>query len=419
MQKHQYWNIPADGETTITFQEASMQLKDLLEDAIRLRMKVDVPIGTFLSGGVDSGLVTAIAARHINERLKSFSIGFKEESYSELKEANATADKCGVTLASFQIGKLTPEMLDAIFLAFDEPLGNASFVPTYFLARRAREDVKVVLTGDGGDELFGGYPTYQAPYYQAAYRRIPAFLRNLARFGIQRLPVSHNRISLDYRLKHLMEGISLSYQRAHYTWREVTPLQVQERLFRRDIWRTISDYDPFQVADRYFDKARSLSVKNQLMYVDMNTYLLNDHLRKVDRMAMAHSLEARVPYLDHRIVEFAARLPSQYKISFSQTKRLLKYTARDYLPKAVIYGKKKGLTSPIASWIYSELRDYINDLLKGGVVEELFEPRAVNLLLDEHYKKQKDNSRIIWGLAALQGWSKNLTGDHIKTGEEI
>ena len=144
------------------------------------------------------------------------------------------------------------------------------------------------------------------------------------------------------------------------------------------------------------------------MYVDMNTYLLNDHLRKVDRMSMAHSLEARVPFLDHRIVELAMSLPSKYKVNFFQTKRILKHIAKDFLPKSVVYGKKKGLTSPIAGWISSELKDYINDNLKGGLLDELFDPGVTRQILKDHHRKTKDNSRIIWSLITLQIWGKKL-----------
>ena len=339
-------------------------------------------------------------------------IGIVFKELGQLEEANKTAKRHDVTVFPSMVEQLTPELLDEIFLAFDEPLGNASFVPTYFLSKLASQHVKVVLTGDGADELFGGYPTYQAPYYQNIYRRIPQPLTALAKKGIEKIPVSHNRISLDFRLKQLMRGIDLNYQQAHFTWREVTPQTVQENLFRKEIWESLSPCNTFEVAESYFSKARNLSVKNQLMYVDMDTYLLNDHLRKVDRMSMAHSLEARVPFLDHRIVELAMSLPSKYKVNFFQTKRILKHIAKDLLPKSVVYGKKKGLTSPIAGWISSELKCYINDNLKGGLMDELFDPGVTQQILKDHYGKKKDNSRIIWSLITLQVWGKKLKPTH-------
>jgi len=205
-----------------------------------------------------------------------------------------------------------------------------------------------------------------------------------------------------------MKGISFPYQRAHYTWREVTSQTDQEKLFRNDIWESLLPRDTFSKAEFYFNKAKNLDLKNQLMFVDMNTYLLNDHLRKVDRMSMAHSLEARVPFLDHRMVELAMSLPSKYKVTLFKTKKILKSAAEKYLPKEVIYGKKKGLTSPIAGWIHAELKDYINDNLKGGVVEEIFNGRIIQSILNDHFHMKKDHSRIIWSLITLQIWGKRL-----------
>jgi len=411
-----YWEIPCDGERSISFAQASERLTALLEDSIKLRMKVDVPIGTFLSGGIDSGLITTIAAKYINERLKSFAIGFKEKTYSELQEAVTTAGQFGVELFTTQINEITPAMVDKIIGSFDEPLGNASYIPTYVLAQLASRHVKVVLTGDGGDELFGGYPTYQSLYYLNTLGRLPGPLLELARSAARLMPVSHSRISFDYRAKQLLKGIRCGYQRAHYIWREVAPLDMQRRLFRREILAPQATYDPFEVMQAAFDKAEGLSVKNQLMYADMNTYLLNDHLRKIDRMTMAHSLEARVPFLDHRIVEFAARLPDAYKVTFRQTKRILKFIARGYLPRQIIRGKKKGLTAPIAGWIFADLKDYIRDTLQGGIIEQLFDPAMISTLLEEHQKKQFDHSRVIWGLVTLQGWGRTVTPAEKRSG---
>ena len=414
-----YWKIPNEKEVDISFNEACERILHVLEDSIKLRMKVDVPIGTFLSGGIDSGLVTSIAAQHINFRLKAFLIGFKEKSYSEIEMAQKTARRHGVEIHSTKIEQITPDMLDEVVTAFDEPLGNASFVPTYFLSKSARKHVKVVLTGDGADELFGGYPTYQAPYYQNFYSWLPKSAHKLINASINALPVSHKRISLDFRLKQLMKGISLPYQRAHYTWREVTSQSDQGKLFQNDIWESLLPRDPFSKADFYFNKAKNLDLKNQLMFVDMNTYLLNDHLRKVDRMSMAHSLEARVPFLDHRMVELAMSLPSEYKVTLFKTKKILKSAAEKYLPKEVIYGKKKGLTSPIAGWVHTELKDYINDNLKGGIVKEIFNGRFIQDILEDHYNMKKDHSRIIWSLITLQLWGKRLESASTLPSEDI
>ncbi len=406
-----YWQIPVDQEKSITYHDAKDQLDGLLKKAVASHLGADVPLGTFLSGGIDSGLVTAIAAQSASGRLQSFGIGFADKSYDETDLAKLTAARCGVDLDIHIMEDVNPDLIETIIKAFDEPLGNASYVPTYLLAKAARQKLKVVLTGDGGDELFGGYPTYQAPYYQAMWQKTPAYVRKLISTNIANMPVSHKRISLDFRLKQLMQGIGVDYQHAHMTWRQVASLEQQRALWQTDHFASLGGYNPFSVAERYFDKAQNLSRINQLMNVDLNTYLLNDHLRKVDRMTMAHGLEARVPMLDHHVVEFACSLPYGYKVNLRQTKRILKDVASAYLPKPVIRGKKKGLTSPIAGWIDGPLKSYVADSLKDGVVGQLFNASVVDDLCQTHWRKQKDNSRLLWGLLTLQIWHKHMKGN--------
>ncbi len=404
MEMQRWWHIPTQGESTLSFQHAAGQLEDLIKDAVALRLKVDVPVGTFLSGGIDSGLITAMAASQVPERLSSFAIGFKETSYDETPLSRLTAAKYGVDCSVHIMEQMSPALFEEIITAFDEPLGNASYVPTFLLARAARSKMKVVLTGDGGDELFGGYPTYQAPYYQKMWQMTPSLVRGLVKRMVSHLPVSHDRISLDYRLKQLMQGIDLDYRRGHQTWRQVASQATQQTLWQKDAWATLNGYDPFSLSARYFDEGRGLSIINQLMYVDLNTYLLNDHLRKVDRMTMAHGLEARLPFLDYRIVELAMRLPASYKVGLRATKKILKAVARKYLPQAVINGPKKGLTAPIADWLSHELKDYMAESLRGGIVGQLFDPALVSGLCQDHWAKRQDHSRLLWALLALQVW---------------
>lgn len=404
MRMERYWHIPTEPEIKILGPEAQEQLGLLLQDAVKSHMGADVPLGTFLSGGIDSGIVTAIASKTQTAGLQSFAIGFADKSYDETDLARLTAAKCGVDLNVHVMENVDGALIDEIIGAFDEPLGNASYVPTYLLARAARSKLTVVLTGDGGDELFGGYPTYQAPFYQQMWAKTPSFIKNLIRRQVSEMPVSHKRISLDFRLKQLMQGIELDYKRAHFTWRQVASQTAQAALWKTDRYQQLNNYDPFEVSDRYFKEASSLSTINQLMYVDLNTYLLNDHLRKVDRMTMAHGLEARVPFLDHRIVEFAMKLPATMKVDLFRTKKILKSVAAPLLPPEVIAGKKKGLTSPIAGWIDGPLKDYVGDTFKGGIMNDLFQEPVIEQMLAEHWSKRKDHSRVLWALLTLQVW---------------
>jgi asparagine synthase (glutamine-hydrolysing) len=237
---------------------------------------------------------------------------------------------------------------------------------------------------------------------------MPGFLKTLIRRGINKLPVNHDRISFDFRLKQLMKGADLSYPRSHYTWREVMGAGVQAQAFRPQVLEKIRSYDPFDVVGNYFNQASCLSIQNQAMYADLNTYLLNDHLRKMDRMTMAHGLEARLPFMDYRIVEFAMSLPQEHKISFLKTKKLLKEIAQRRLPAAVIRAKKKGLTPPIAHWLTRDLKEYSEGALQGGIVDEIINPQMVRQWWGEHQEKRKDHSRILWGLIVLNIWEKSL-----------
>ncbi|MBL8012244.1 MAG: asparagine synthase (glutamine-hydrolyzing) [Candidatus Omnitrophica bacterium] len=409
LQQTAYWRLPHVESSNFSFSQAAEHLHDLLDDAVKIRIPDEVPFGTFLSGGIDSGVITALSARHVGKRLEAFSIGFKEASYSEVPQAMRTAQRNNANLDVTNMPEVTAELITKITCAFDEPLGNASYVPTYVLAQHAARKVKVVLTGDGGDELFGGYPTYQAPYYQAIYRAVPSWMTRGAQQMIERIPVSHNRISLDFRLKQFMRGASLEYPRAHFSWRQIASIEMQKRLLKNDVLQQMEGYDPFCVLDRYFSQASGLSVRNQLMFADVNTFLLNDHLRKVDRMTMSHSLEARLPFLDYRIINFAIGLPADYKVKFSKTKVILKQVAKRYLTPDIIQGKKKGLTSPIAGWLANELRDFAADTLRGGLMDDLFNANEIQMLLREHQQRVRDHSRVLWALIALQIWYKNLT----------
>lgn len=405
-----WWRIPADGEIDIGYGEAREELAALLRDSVRLRMRSDVPVGTLLSGGIDSGLVTAYA-REFASRLECFTIGFKEESYSEVALATETASRLSVTLVAETMRAIDAGLIDTILRSIDEPLGNASLIPTYLLFKFASERVTVALTGDGGDELFGGYPTYQAPYARWVADRLPDAAIRLAAGVVHALPVSHRRISLDYRLRRLVSGIRLPIERAHASWREVLNIAAQTELFRPDVVAELAGYDPFGAFAEAFDQSHRLEDVNRLMHADLHTFLLNDHLRKVDRMSMIHSVEAREPLLDVRVVEFAMRLPARYKVSPFRTKRILRDIARPILPPRVVSGAKKGLTPPIPAWIADDLNGYVRDQLQGGLVARLFEPAAVDRLLLEHQQRRQDHSRLIWAILSLQVWARHAGAD--------
>lgn len=400
-----WWQVPAGGERTVSFGEAQEELSSLLRDSVRLRLKSDVPTGILLSGGIDSGLVASFA-REFTPDIKCFGIGFKEKSYSELDLAHATATHIQADIVTETMDDVDAALIDSILGTIDEPLGNASLIPSYLLFRHASRHVTVALTGDGGDELFGGYPTYQAPYFRRLFHMLPKPARRAVTSLIHRLPVSHARISLDYRLKQFVDGVSLPPERAHASWREVLNVEKQRPLLTPHVRQGLGSYDPYVNFAEAFVVAQGLSEQNRLMYADQHTYLLNDHLRKIDRASMAHSVEAREPLLDYRIVEFAMHLPAEHKVSFRSTKRILREIARSRLPAAVVAGSKKGLTPPIPAWISADLAGYVREQLQGGVVGQLFQGEAVATMLADHTAHRVDNSRLLWALLSLQVWAR-------------
>jgi asparagine synthase (glutamine-hydrolysing) len=401
-----WWQVPAQAERAIGFGEAKEELTGLLRDSIRLRLRSDVPTGILLSGGIDSGLVASFA-HDLAPEIKCFSIGFKEKSYSEVDLATRTATRLSTAIVTGTMDDISPDLIEEILGSIDEPLGNASLIPSYLLFKYASQHVTVVLTGDGGDELFGGYPTYQAPFYRRLFQLMPKPLQHAAVAVVHKLPVSHARISLDYRLKQFVNGVCLPADLAHASWREVLNINAQRSLFRPSVKAELGAYDPFINFAEPFAAAKGLSETNRFMYADLHTYLLNDHLRKIDRMSMAHSVEAREPLLDYRIVEFAMRLPAAHKVTFRETKRILREIARPLLPAAVVSGRKKGLTPPIPAWIAKDLTGYVTEQLRGGIVADLFEPEPIQRILTDHLAWRSDNSRLIWALLSLQVWARH------------
>lgn len=401
-----WWALPNQPEKDWHRIEASEVVTEQLKDSVRLRLKADVPSGTFLSGGVDSGLVTSFAREVSSQRVESFGIGFRESSYSELDLAAQTARRTGVDFFSEHIDEPAVEDLIRIIGSLDQPLGNASFVPTWYLARNAARQLKVVLTGDGADECFGGYPTYQAPWYRRAAGLVPRACWPAVQGLVGMLPVSHRRISLDYRLKQFVRGARLDPAAAHFAWREISSESLRRDLLAPCWSPEIEAYDPAEPTRQAFAEASHLSEWNRLMYADLRTYLLNDHLPKVDRTTMAHSLEARNPFLDYRLVETAFQIPARLKLSPWKTKIILKQIGRPLLPLEVIRGKKKGLTTPVASWLDGPLGKFMESMAEDSAQKRFCCPLRFRTLLQEHRAKKMDHSRLLWAIFVLTIWCR-------------
>ena len=408
MRIRQYWDIPlpGEGEEEPVGRDYEEEILDLVETAIRRHMIADVPVGALLSGGLDSTTVAAVMARKLNVPLKTFTIGFDRKSYDESKEARFVASTLGTDHVEATGRPAMIESIPELLNFFDEPFADYSAIPTFLVSELAARYVKVVLTGDGGDEIFAGYPTHVAYRVSRIFTMIPRWVRqNLINPVVMALPTSLERISFDYKAKRFVTGADLSLGEGHYWWKVIFSEDEKKKLCTGEFLRT-GLQDSFGAFERHFSVASHAHPLNQLLYVDAKTFLLDDNLTKVDRMTMAHSLEARVPLLDYKLVERLAVIPPHIKSTGLQTKRLLRRAVRGLLPRAIRKGKKKGFTPPLPYWIKDELKDFILDSFSEKRLSEsgLLNPAYCRQMLDEHFKGKKDNNRQIWTVLALIFW---------------
>ncbi len=405
MEIRQYWDIPIPdrGDELPEDGDYSDEIVDLIQTAVRRQMIADVPIGALLSGGLDSTAVSAVMAKKLNAPLKTFTVGFDRKSYDERDDARLVAD----TLGTEHRDRLVhPGMIDSVsdlVRQFDEPFADYSAIPTYLVSKLATEHVKVVLTGDGGDEVFAGYPTHAAFKIADAYRRVPGLIRNRVIAPlVMALPTSMERISFDYKAKRFVTGVDLPMDRGHYWWKVIFNEAEKQELCSGDfLSRKLRD--SFEVFSTYFKTAERADPLNQLLYVDAKTFLLDDNLTKVDRMTMACSLEARVPLLDHELVERVAMIHPRVKLKGLQTKSLLRSAMKKLLPPRIRKGKKRGFTPPLPLWIRHELHDFVQDTLSKKNIERtgLLNAAYCRRILDEHLRGTRDNNRQIWTILAL------------------
>jgi asparagine synthase (glutamine-hydrolysing) len=373
------------------------ELRARLRDSVRAHLVADVPVGVLLSGGVDSGVLAALAAQESGEAVRTFSIGFEEASFDELDGARAVAERYGTIHRELVLRPDAALLLPALAEAFDEPFADSSALPTYLVSQLAAEDVKVALSGEGGDELFGGYYTYAADLLAL---RVGA-LAPLARPLVERLPSSSRRASFDYRAKRFVRGAHLPPLERHHAWKEIFSPELRAGLTGR-----AHPFDPVDLYRERFAETEGADLLARLQDVDFGIYLVDDLLVKTDRASMAHSLEARVPFLDASIAGFAFALPRRQKVRGLAKKVLLRKAAEPLLPRSVVHGRKRGFSIPAAGWLRGELEPFARETLSAGTLRRqgFFDPDVVSRLLDDHVAGGEDRSRQLWGLLAFTLW---------------
>ena len=373
------------------------ELRSRLRDSVRAHLVSDVPVGVLLSGGVDSALLAALAAEESTEPLRTFSIGFEERSFDELADARRVAERYGTRHRELVLRPDAALLLPALAEAFDEPCADSSALPTYLVSELAASDVKVALSGEGGDELFGGYYTYAADLLAA---RVGGLAR-LARPVVERLPSSTAKASFDYRAKRFVRAAHLPPLERHHGWKEIFSPDMRAELTGRR-----SPFDPVDLLRARYDETGGADELARLQDVDLGVYLVDDLLVKTDRASMAHSLEARVPYLDTVVTNLALALPARHKVRGLSKKVLLRKAAEPLLPREIVHGKKRGFSIPAAAWLRGDLEPFARETLSTATMQRqgFFEPRVVQRLLDDHVAGREDLSRQLWGLLAFTLW---------------
>ena len=397
-----YWNLRFDGSS----EPSTDRLGTLLADATKLRLISDVPLGIFLSGGIDSSTVAYYAVQAATKRIKTFSIGFTDPSFDESKYFNAVAKRLGTEHSHHLFTER--ELLDVIPLIFDrldEPLADASILPTYLLSRFTREKVTVALGGDGADELFAGYPTFIAHTLAGRYASVPGFARTWAEKIVRTIPVSHRNISFDFKLKQFIKGASLSGTARDRAWTAAFAPEELQHLLSHDVFQSVSEERERIAAESLTNSADS--DETAVLRFWQQGYLVDDILTKVDRAAMYSSLEVRAPFLDHRIVEYVNNLPYTWKLRHRVTKFLLKELMRGKLPDEIIDRPKKGFGIPIASWLTKELKEYMLEVLRPRAVSAAgLQSVYVSRLIDEHLTHRSDNRMKLWSLIVFMEWHR-------------
>ena len=368
-----------------------------LRDSVRAHLVADVPVGVLLSGGVDSGALAALAAEESSEPVRTFSIGFEEASFDELAGARAVAARYGTLHRELVLKPDAALLLPALAAAFDEPFADSSALPTYLVSKLAAEDVKVALSGEGGDELFGGYYTYVADTLAERVGPLAAAARPL----VERLPTSTRRVSFEYKAKRFVRAAHLPPLERHHGWKEIFGADE-----RAELTGVASSFDPLGTYRSRFAETEGHELVTRLQDVDFGLYLVDDLLTKTDRASMAWSLEARVPFMDTVVANFAFSLPVKHKVRGFSKKRLLRKAVEPLLPHEVVHGRKRGFSIPAAAWLRGELEPFARETLAPDVIRRqgLLAPEAVTRVLDDHVAGRADRSRQLWGLLSLTLW---------------
>ena len=378
----------------------------MLNDSVKLRMQSDVPLGSFLSGGIDSSLITAIAQSHSSEPVRTFSIGFPVSDFDETAYAAKVARHLGTQHQRFEVMPSGVDVIDDLVWHYDEPFGDSSAVPTWYLSELTRKEVTVALSGDGGDELFAGYERYRALWLSDRLRKIFPIHKIPGVGLVQRLPDSDRRRSLVRRGKRFLEAFGQPTARRYLNWLQIFPESLRASLYTDDFLATLPGDDPFDFLDAAWARTEGRDVVSRASISDILSYLPCDLCTKVDIASMAHGLEVRQPLLDYRLVEFAASLPVNLKFRGRRGKLILQDAFGEMIPRSIFTRKKMGFGIPVGAWFRNELKPMVHDTLLAddARIAPFFRSDAIAQLVRSHETNEQNHGYRLWNLLILEKW---------------
>ncbi|HEY6231575.1 MAG TPA: asparagine synthase-related protein, partial [Pyrinomonadaceae bacterium] len=403
-----YWHLDFSNKIQISEQEAGERVVDLLRDAVKVRLMSEVPLGAFLSGGIDSSAVVALMAQESADQVKTFSIGFDEQDFSELHHARRVAEHVGADHHEFIVRPNAMEILPTLVEHYGEPFADSSAIPSYYVSRETRQYVTVALNGDGGDECFAGYERYAAMQLAQRYNKmLPGALRNGVIGNLMKaLPEFRSRANPLGKAKRFMGAASLSPVQRYLRWVSAFDENAKLDLYSDEFRHQTSGFSTIDIIRPWFAKANGAGIVDASLLTDTMTYLPNDLLVKMDIAAMSVSLEARSPFLDHHLMEFAATLPEHLKLRRMTTKYLLKRVLKQLVPEENLNRAKMGFGVPISHWFRGTMQPFLRETLlsEKALARGLFKKEKVRQLIDQHVEHRHDHSHRLWSLLMLELW---------------
>lgn len=409
LRQEQYWDLSFAAAKPPSFGEAVAILQDRLDNAVKSHLVADVPLGVFLSGGLDSSCIVALMRRHVSGPLKTFTIGYQDATFSELEYADIVARHFQTEHQILYLDSLNADYVEQTLYYLDEPMTDLSAVPLYLLCKQAREQVTVCLSGEGGDESFAGYDRFKASRIDSYFRLIPAVLRkDLIGALVRRLPDRPQKKGAINMLKRFVEGANLPADGEHLRWQYFLGRTLEERLFQ-DSFRRAVDCDPFRQIRWYRERCDATDQVNREIYLDMRFMMADSVLMKVDRMSMASALEIRVPLLDHILVEYLAGLPGDWKLHNMTTKHIFRAALEGLLPREIVYRGKQGYSLPVKNLLRGQLKDYMVERLHdSNIIRENMQMEYVDTLIQEHCSMRQNHNHILWALLNLAVWHERF-----------